>query len=791
MCLYVSVASAQIGAVSNVGKTTTNLDAIAFDGNGTLWGATSGTGSLYTISPVTGAVTLAHALVGASNGGLTYGMKGLAFQPGTGTLYGATSPDSPNSGNSLVTINPANGQVTVIGPTGTGRPYTDLSFAPNGTLYGWLFGSGATTISLASVNLTTGAGTSLGSPQTPVAAPDGGGIAVNASGVIYVAANGHLNAPCSPTLNCSGALWTINPANGAPTTIGTLTGGPGSAPTFTSLTFSPSGILYGIEGGDGGASWNLITISLTQGGPNAPTITAVENAASNIAPGLPNSGIAQGAIFIVQGSNLGPANIAIASSAFQSSTFSNTSVTVTVGGTVVNALMYYTSAAQVAALLPSNTPTGAGGITVTYNGQTSAPAPITVVANNLGIFSIDSTGSGPGIVTYPDYSLVSAGKAANCGGPSTACGAANPGDTLTLWATGLGPVTGSDAAGAGLGQNMPNIPLTVWIGGVQAPVLFQGRGCCIGEDQIAFTVPNNVPTGCAVPLVVQIGDEISNNTAIPVANGSRTCTPSNAAYAAANLVQAALTVPISSGNIKLDHSSDGNGKFEDDGKAKFQRLTFAPDTEPFVVSWVDDPPAGTCLVFNNISGNTNVPAMAVSLDAGSTITLTGPGGSLPVPEQSNETAFSATGTFLVPGTYTVTGTGGADVGPFSATLTIPALPTLTSPVNNGAATRANGLTVTWTGGSGNVAMDMQSCTDSSCNNGASAECIAPASPGTFTIPPSVLLALPASTSAGFVFSTVIYSPFTATGLNLGAISLSRYNIAGFGNGWGSGGFTFK
>ena len=86
MCLYVSVASAQIGVVSNVGKTTTNLDAIAFNSSGTLYGATSGAGSLYTISPVSGAVTLVHALVGVSDASLKYGIKGLAFQPGTGTL---------------------------------------------------------------------------------------------------------------------------------------------------------------------------------------------------------------------------------------------------------------------------------------------------------------------------------------------------------------------------------------------------------------------------------------------------------------------------------------------------------------------------------------------------------------------------------------------------------------------------------------------------------------------------------------------------------------------------------
>src|SRR5579871_3345815 len=101
----------------------------------------------------------------------------------------------------------------------------------------------------------------------------------------------------------------------------------------------------------------------------------------------------QGAIFVVYGKGMGPA-------AFQSTTLSNTTVSVTVGGATVNAPLYYTSATQVAALLPSNTPTGTGTVTVTYNGQTSAKAPITVVANNLGVLSIDSSGTGPALVTY-------------------------------------------------------------------------------------------------------------------------------------------------------------------------------------------------------------------------------------------------------------------------------------------------------------------------------------------------------------------------------------------------------
>src|SRR5215472_9583359 len=393
-----------------------------------------------------------------------------------------------------------------------------------------------------------------------------------------------------------------------------------------------------------------------------PTVTAVENAASNLVPGLPNSTIAQGAIMVVYGSGLGPANLAAAPAAFQSTTLSNTSVAVTVGGTTVNALMYYTSGGQVAALLPSNTPTGTGTITVTYNGQSSAKAPITVVANNLGVFTIDSSGAGPGIVTYPDYSLVSPLKAANCGGPNTTCGAANPGDTLILWATGLGPVSGNDASGAGSGQNMPNVPLTLWLGGTKANILYQGRsGCCIGEDQIVFTVPDNVPTGCAVPLVVQIGtntNTISNTTVMAIASGSRNCTPTNPAVGSVNVEQAVMAGSVSYGFFELDRFLNNNGPgFQDSARFEFGKsLGYKTGSEPFFVSYLDNPPLGTCIVYGNLNGPSDPPFTDVApVDGGSSFTIKGPNGTMAVQGGGTKVTLSAAGTFLVPGAYTITG----------------------------------------------------------------------------------------------------------------------------------------
>jgi uncharacterized protein (TIGR03437 family) len=523
----------------------------------------------------------------------------------------------------------------------------------------------------------------------------------------------------------------------------------------------------------------------------APTIASVQNAASNITPGLPNAPLAQGAIFVIKGSGLGPANISIASTAFQGTSLSSTSVAVTVGTTTVNALMYYTSATQVAALLPSNTPTGAGAFTVTYNGQTSNSAGHSVVANNLGIFTVDSSGQGPGIVTYPDYSLVSAAKAASCGGPSTTCGAANPGDTLILWATGLGPVSGNDASGAGLGQNMPNIPLTLWLGGVQAPVLYQGRsGCCIGEDQIVFTVPANVPTGCAVPLLVQIGTEISNNTVMPVANGSRNCTPTSPTFASVNVEQLVSAGPVSFGDIDMEKGFNSSGTgYQDEAKGVFAKiLTYQPGSQPFFASYIDQQPPGTCIVYNSLNPQNNTGfASLAALDGGSSVTVKGPNGSVTVPQNSSGySTISAAGTFLGPGAYTVIGPGGADVGPFSATITIPALPALVSPLTstNLTVTRSSGMTVTWTGGGGNVLIWVNAATDKTNTTGAAAQCTAPASAGTFTIPPYVMLALPAGNFGSFFLgSAEVDVPFTATGLSVGNLHTQSVGPGG--------GFTLK
>jgi uncharacterized protein (TIGR03437 family) len=558
---------------------------------------------------------------------------------------------------------------------------------------------------------------------------------------------------------------------------------PGAVATYF-VTFT---VPAGLAGGDvdvtvsiGGFTSNARTIPVS----TAPFITSVVNAASGILPGLPNSGIAQGAIFLVIGSLLGPDAIAIDPNPFQKTDLSGTSLSVTVAGTTVSPLMYYTQAGQVAALLPSNTPTGTGTIKATYNGQTGASFPITVVANNLGIFTVTSNGTGAGVVTYPDYSLVSTFKGANCGGVYTTCGAANPGDVLILWGTGLGPVNGKDEAGAGLGVNQTDVPLKIWVGGVQANIAYQGRsGCCIGEDQIVFTVPPDAPTGCAVPLVAQINDQISNGVAIPIAASGRTCTPANPAFGTAASVPTLGAVPVRYADIELVRRD--NNPFQDIARADFGTGTVPAQNVPFSMSGLDVPPLGTCAVYNRLGGQTDPPLdNTQGLDAGTTMTVKGPGGTVDVQSSGSSFRTTLSSGFLVPGSYTISFSGGKDVPAFSTNVTLPNLPVMTSPPpdvsNTPSVTRSDGMQVTWAGGSAGSVVQLagKSSIDNMFVTGASFQCMVSADAGTFTIPPYVLMAMPAGNFGSLNFQPgPVPVSIAAPGLNLAFFQSSFDYIA--------------
>ncbi len=178
-------------------------------------------------------------------------------------------------------------------------------------------------------------------------------------------------------------------------------------------------------------------------------------------------------------------------------------MTVTVRGIAKQALLYYVTPTQIAAVLPSSVPAGAGQITVSRPNVTSAPAPIQVVPSGFGLMTL---GNGTGPAAAFDTSA----------NPLEPANTANPGDIIQLWGTGAGPVSDDNQ------QSPVNTNLEVLIGGISARVLYQGRSQYPGLDQLNVVVPAGV-SGCYVSVVVRTGNIVSNYSSIPVAPNGRQC----------------------------------------------------------------------------------------------------------------------------------------------------------------------------------------------------------------------------------------------------------------------------
>jgi hypothetical protein len=217
-------------------------------------------GELVTLNIGTGAVaTDIGPLVDSA--GHHYGLTGLAFQPGTGVLFGSTTSLSPTAPASLVIVNPNTARVTVVGPFNQfGATMSDITFR-GGQLYGNSGASGE----FYSINTKTGAATDIG--PTGVGVTFGGGLAANSHGIIFG----------SPQPG-PGDLFTYNPLTGHATDVATLTGAPLSG-AINALSFDAGDVLFGINNSQGGpfSQTHLIRI-----GPVTGQITDIGPSLSNL-----------------------------------------------------------------------------------------------------------------------------------------------------------------------------------------------------------------------------------------------------------------------------------------------------------------------------------------------------------------------------------------------------------------------------------------------------------------------------------------------------------------------------
>ena len=404
----------------------------------------------------------------------------------------------------------------------------------------------------------------------------------------------------------------------------------------------------------------------------------VVNGAGFLPPPLPGSALAPGSVFSIFGSELGPEPGLAASGIPLSHELAGVSVSVWDGeGISRPARLLYVGSNQINAVLAEDLPAGLYLVTVTTGAETSPPEPVKVVAGSFGILTRPLTPEETGFEgRLPVMALVQNAGAAGRTVLNSPASPVVPGGTIVLWGAGLGRAGGRPKTAA----TKPS-DIDVDIGGRSGEIELAGSApCCPGVDQIRLRVPTDVPLGCFVPVSVRLrGVVYSNVEALSISEDGSRC---------ADLPPTDPPVVAQSAGLATLSRSSVNGEVFDEASAVFGVAARA---------FRRLPAPGACLP------GLLEPELAVlpTLDAGPELSLSTPIGAILLPAAPTGDApfYQVTSPpappFLGPGEYTVVGRGGADVGPFSASLSIPSAPILAAPSASEIVSRNRGFAVSW------------------------------------------------------------------------------------------------
>jgi uncharacterized protein (TIGR03437 family) len=532
----------------------------------------------------------------------------------------------------------------------------------------------------------------------------------------------------------------------------------GTTPATISVSVNPSGLSASATPYQGeitltpsGGSPMQVSVTLTVSAAGAPLITpgGIVNASGY------QTTLAPDTVFVIFGSNMGPAVLQAASAPTYPSSLGGTSITFAPqpAGVPITAKMIYTSAGQIAGLLPSSISAGTYAVSVTYNQQSSAPQNVTVAARSFGIAAANSAGSGEAQATIANVnggiSLVrlTTGSVAFEGFNWT-LSPAHPGDTLVLWGTGGGADAANDTGGSSGDQTAAG-NFSVSVDGTEITPLYAGTSQGYpGLWQINFTLPSTMAADCFATLQVSAGGQLSNIVTIAIgAAGQTSCS--------STISQATLAALDSGGNVtmaglvvgELTYYTGGTAQVSESVGGVINQYTAAAFLLPY-----SGPKVGGCAILQETYpvGGREPSGPSAQLDAG-TLTISGPGvssqtvGIIQGPTGPVYNSSLANGSLQGGGTYTLTGAGGTQVGPFTGTGTFPNnftsnLSSLTT-VNH-----AQPLTITWTGTGFNVTdiLIIGDVLTSTTTHGNSVTCVVPADLGTFTVPVAALAYLPPS-----------------------------------------------
>ncbi len=235
----------------------------------------------------------------------------------------------------------------------------------------------------------------------------------------------------------------------------------------------------------------MYTITQLAPGAPAPVLQSVTSAANYNA-----DAVSPGEIVALFGSNMGPASIVTLQ-------VENGTVTNSLAGTQVlfdgvPAPLIYTSKGQVSAVVPyavADKPTTA--VQVKYADAVSNTLTVTVRPSHPGIFTLDSSGVGPGAILNQDLTVNTSGNRAAAG------------SVIAIYCTGGGITDPASTDGEVIkGLRRLTQTTTVTIAGVNAPVQFAGAvpDSIAGLIQINAQVPTGLTPTTGAPVIVKIGN---------------------------------------------------------------------------------------------------------------------------------------------------------------------------------------------------------------------------------------------------------------------------------------------
>ncbi len=300
------------------------------------------------------------------------------------------------------------------------------------------------------------------------------GVAVDPAGNLFVADS------LNQRVRIISATGVINTAAGSGTAGYSGDGGAAAAAQLNGP--------YGVGMGPGGllAFSDQLNYRVRSVGPfAAPVVTSVYNAAGGPA------GVTPGAYVTLKGSNLAPVTDTWSNAIVnQQLPTALDTVTVTVGGKA--AIVEYVSPVQINIVAPDLSP-GTVTVQVTSGEISSAPFPSTVQQYS------------PAFFLYPQqYAVATHSDGSLCAKPGIIAGVsftpAKPGEWITLWGNGFGPAGVPFGTITGNGKLYTTLPVTVKVGGVDAPV-YGGAAVmtpgAAGLYQVAIQIPASAPDGDA------------------------------------------------------------------------------------------------------------------------------------------------------------------------------------------------------------------------------------------------------------------------------------------------------